>query len=165
MNPIEEYHKALAAPAAEFLPGSDDEKAAIARFRNFFGHLTEENARALTRETYSDPVFFYDTLKMVKNRAELEEYFVQTARNTESVQVRIMDVARSGPNYYIRWEMDIRLKKFRRGETLRSVGITHLRFDRDGRITLHHDFWDSTSGFFEHVPALGHVLRWIKGMF
>lgn len=165
MNPIDKYQQALALPAAEFSPGSAQEKAAIARFEKFFGNLTEQNARELTRETYTDPVFFYDTLKVVKNREELEEYFVETARNTESVKARIVDVARSGRDYYVRWEMEIRLKKFRRGETLRSVGMTHLRFSPEGKIQMHHDYWDSTSGFFEHVPALGGVLRWIKQKF
>lgn len=166
MNPVEAYQRAKTKmPGTEFRPGSPEEKAAIDGFARFFGNLTEENAAALTRETYADPVFFYDTLKVIESVPELEHYFVETARNTESVQARIEDVARSGPDYYVRWTMDIQMKKFRRGQTLRSVGMTHLRFNPEGKIILHHDYWDSTSGFFEHVPGLGFVIRRIKAMF
>lgn len=166
MNPVTAYQQAKASiPGTEFAPGSAQEKAAIDRFARFFGNLTEENAGALTRETYAEPLFFYDTLKVIDSLPELEHYFLETARNTESVQARIEDVSRSGADYYVRWTMDIRLKKFRRGETLTSVGMTHLRFNPEGKIVLHHDYWDSTSGFFEHVPALGFVIRRIKTMF
>jgi len=166
MNPVEAYQQAKAKlPGTEFRPGSPEEKAPIDRFARFFGNLTEENAAALTRETYAEPLFFYDTLKVIESVPELEHYFVETARNTESVQARIEDVARSGSDYYVRWTMDIQMKKFRRGQTLRSVGMTHLRFNPEGKIILHHDYWDSTSGFFEHVPGLGLVIRRIKAMF
>jgi hypothetical protein len=40
--------------------------------------------------------------------------------------------------------------------------MTHLKFNREGRIVLHQDYWDSTAGFFEYVPILGPVIRWIK---
>jgi hypothetical protein len=152
-------------PGQEMAPGSPAEQTALDRFARFFGQLTDKNARELTRQTYAENFYFFDTLKYLSGREALEEYFVETARNTESVQARITDVARSGSNYYVRWTMDIRLKKFRRGETLRSVGLTHLRFDEMGLIVLHHDYWDTTSGFFEHVPGLGSVLRWIRAKF
>jgi hypothetical protein len=40
--------------------------------------------------------------------------------------------------------------------------VTLLRFDRAGRVVLHQDFWDPAAGFYEHLPVLGPVLRWIK---
>jgi len=166
MNPLTAYQTALATSTGhQFAPESPEEKAAIARFSNFFGNLNEESAVELTRQTYAEPIFFYDTLKTITNLSELEEYFLETAQNTESVQARVLDVARSNGDYYLRWEMDIQLKKFRRGETLRSVGMTHLRFNPDGKIILHHDYWDSTEGFFQHVPVLGGVIRYIKTLF
>lgn len=164
-NYLPQYTAACQAPAADFAVGSPEEKAAVDRFRRFFGQLTEENARVLTRETYAEHFFFFDTLKVLTERDALEEYFVETALNTESVQAHVEEVARAGSNFYIRWRMDIRLKKFRRGQTLQSVGMTHLRFNDDGRIILHHDYWDASAGFFEHVPALGSIIRWIRGMF
>jgi hypothetical protein len=40
--------------------------------------------------------------------------------------------------------------------------MTMLRFDGEGRVVLHQDFWDPAAGFYEHLPVLGGVLRWIK---
>jgi hypothetical protein len=166
VDPVDSYAQAQKThKGVDFAPGSAAEKAAVERFQRFFGHLNEENARTLTRETYAENVFFFDTLKEINSLPELEEYFVETAHNTESVRAEVVDWARSGSDFYVRWTMEIQLKKFRRGETLRSVGMTHLRFNEEGKIILHHDFWDSTRGFYQHVPVLGGILRSIQARF
>jgi hypothetical protein len=42
-----------------------------------------------------------------------------------------------------------------------------IRFDREGRVILHQDFWDSAQGVWDHVPVLGiglqHVRRLLEG--
>ena len=58
--------------------------------------------------------------------------------------------------------MKVRMKKVAKGETITTPGITLVRFDRSGRILIHQDYWDSTTGLFEHVPALGYGIRAIK---
>ena len=60
--------------------------------------------------------------------------------------------------------MEIRFKRFRKGELTRSIGMSHLRVGADGRILLHQDYWDSASGLFEHVPVLGYGIRKIKAL-
>ena len=166
MDPVTSYQQALKEiPGAALPPGSTREKEALARFSRFFGNLNEANARELTRETYAEEVYFYDTLKEIRTLGALEEYFLETAHNTEAVTARIDDVARSGNDFYVRWTMDIRLKKFQRGRTLTSVGMTHLRFNEEGKIIFHHDYWDAASGFYQYVPVVGTAIRYIRSLF
>jgi hypothetical protein len=143
-------------------PNSPEAEAGIARFTKFFSDMTEESVRGLTRETYAPDAFFNDTLKTVRGADAIEHYFLETVKNAESVRATVQDVSVSDGNYYVRWTMDVRLAKFKRGQTLRSIGITHLRFDDAGRILIHQDYWDSTGGFFEHLPVVGGILRAIK---
>lgn len=58
--------------------------------------------------------------------------------------------------------MDIQFRKLKKGEVTRSVGMSHIRFDRDGKVTFLNDYWDSTSGFFEHVPVVGWLIGKVK---
>jgi len=164
-DPIQEYLSLLREPAAPVPGGEAAARRAVEGFADFYENLSEENVAGKVDRTYSEDVFFYDTLKLVRSRPELSQYMLETARNTESVKATILDVASSGGDYYVRWVMEIRLKKFKKGQTLTSVGVTHLRFDPEGKISLHYDYWDSTAGFFEHVPLVGGVLRWIKSKF
>jgi hypothetical protein len=58
--------------------------------------------------------------------------------------------------------MMIRIKRLRGGRATHSIGISHIVFDRDGRIALHQDFWEAASGLFEHIPLVGGLIRAIR---
>jgi hypothetical protein len=58
--------------------------------------------------------------------------------------------------------MRLRFLKLAGGEEKRSIGMSHVRFDADGRVELHQDFWDSAAGLWEHVPGLGGLLKLAK---
>jgi hypothetical protein len=158
------YQEALtkAAGAPAVAPGSPEEKAGIERFMDFFGDLSEERIRSKIRDVYADDVYFNDTLKEILGIDALEPYLLESASAVDSCTVEVGDVAVNQGNYYFRWTMDIRFKRIKKGELTRSIGISHIRFNREGKICLHQDYWDSTSGFFEHVPFVGYLIRKIK---
>lgn len=144
-------------------PDSAAEEEAIARFRDFFTSLTPEVARTRTADVYAANAYLHDTLATHHGVEEIRDYFVKTAERASGVAVQIEDVVRSGPDFYFRWSMDITWSAFRsKGETTRSVGVSLIRFDGDGKVVLHHDFWDSAGGFFEHLPVVGWMIRALK---
>lgn len=40
--------------------------------------------------------------------------------------------------------------------------MTHLRFDGEGRVAYHQDYWDSGANLFEKIPVLGSGIRAVK---
>ncbi len=143
--------------------GSTAEREAVDRLKGFLGNWTVETIQSNTLAVYAPDAWFNDTLKTVRGATNIQSYFLKTMKNTESISVQFEDVTRSGDGfYYFRWVMDNRLKSIARGETLRTLGITLVRFDAAGRVTVHQDYWDSTAGLFEHVPLLGRGIRAIK---
>jgi hypothetical protein len=48
------------------------------------------------------------------------------------------------------------------GETVQSIGMSHIRFNSAGQVVLHQDYWDSGSNLFEHIPVVGWLIRRIK---
>jgi SnoaL-like domain len=137
-------------------------EAGIGRFREFFSDVTAESVRRLGPGLYAEDIWFNDTLKTLRGREAVLAYFEKTAGHLESFRTRVDGTAVSGPDVYVRWTMEIRFKGAK--EPVRTVGVTLLRFDRAGRVVLHQDFWDPAAGFYEHLPVLGPVLRWIKSM-
>lgn len=152
----------LQARGSDPSPDSAEAEAGIERFRELFADLTEPRIRAQIREVYAADVFFNDTLKEIRGIEALEAYMVESARAVETCRVEVDDVASSQGSYYLRWRMDIRFLRFKKGVLTSSIGMSHLRLDDDGRILLHQDYWDATSGLFEHVPVLGYGIRAIK---
>jgi len=158
-SPVAEYLSAQETMSGAILSPADEQDA-VGRFRAFFGDITEASVTAKIPALYAENVFFNDTLKTVRGSQAIEAYFLKTTKHANFVRAKVVDVARSGENYYLRWVMDVQFAGSK--EVIRTDGMTHLRFDKDGKIILHQDFWDSTAGFFEHLPVLGPTITWIK---
>jgi hypothetical protein len=146
-----------------FPRGSSAEQAALARFAAFFADFSPNKIERLVDLTYAADVWFNDTLKTVRGREALRGYLAHSASAVQSCRVKILDtLSNEGGDYFVRWHMVIRFKRFKPNEDTETVGISHLRFDRDGLVALHQDYWDATQGLFEHVPILGMGIRAIK---
>lgn len=144
-------------------PGSEAERQAIDRVKGLLSDFKAEGFRDRVREVYAEDAFFNDTLKTVRGADAIEEYLGETADGIDKGTVEFLDVVSDSGNHYFRWLMTIQFKKFDRGEDKTSIGMTHIRFDADGKVALHQDYWDSASGLFEHVPVVGWMIRRIKG--
>ena len=143
-------------------PGSEAEAAAIDRFSRLFADLSVPNVDALIGEVYADSLFFNDTVKTIDHLADLRAYMLATAQSVEACRVEMLDQVRSGEDFYFRWEMEIVFKALQPGLVDLTPGMTHIRFDEEGRVVLHQDFWDPARGIYEHIPVLGPILRKIK---
>ncbi|HKL63194.1 MAG TPA: nuclear transport factor 2 family protein [Woeseiaceae bacterium] len=143
-------------------PDSEAEAAAVERVREFFADLTPERVQRMAADVYAADAFFNDTLKTLRGADAIGQYFLETARNAGSVQVVFHDISRSGDDFYFRWRMTMRIGALAGGEPLVSWGVTHFRFDEEGRVVVHQDFWDSAGGFYEHLPVVGGLLRAIR---
>ncbi len=160
-NPTADYLAFLKAnPGARL--SAREEKVAVERFQNFLSTFTEEKIRRDTSAVYAPDAFLDDTLKTVRGSEAIQEYFLGSVANTESITVEFTDMARSGHDYYFRWIMDVEFRFFRRGESVRTVGMTHVRFNEAGQVLLHQDYWDSGRGLFDHVPLIGNGTRFLK---
>lgn len=142
--------------------GTAAEKAAVQRVKDFLGSLTPENVQANTSKVYAGEAYFNDTLKTLNGVEAIEEYLVHTAETVNGITVEFDDVARSGPDFYFRWRMDFQAPKLRGGETIRTIGITQIRFDDEGKVLLHQDYWDSMAGLFEHLPVTNQMAGLVR---
>lgn len=160
LDVLERCMKELPQP---FERGSVGERDALARFARFFSDFSPDKVDRLVDLTYAPDVWFNDTLKTIRGRDALRSYLRHSAEAVESCRVEILDtLGNERGDYYLRWAMVIRFRRFKRGQDTRTIGMSHLRFNADGLVRLHQDYWDSTAGLFEHVPLLGAGIRAIK---
>ena len=150
-------------PSAPLPPQKESE--ALDRIKTFLSNLREDYILNHASKVYTPDAFFNDTLKTVIGAKNIENYLLETARNTDEIRVEILDTSSSGADYYLRWVMDVKFKKFHRGRSFRTIGITHIRFSQDGLVSLHQDYWDSARGLYEQIPILGSGIRAIRRMF
>jgi hypothetical protein len=163
-DPVTSFQGAMKSTASVQGPprGSAAEKEAVSRFEKFLGCLNEQTARQDTTKVYAPDAYLNDTLKTIHGSQNIRDYFIKTAKGLDSMIVNFDDVAISGHNYYFRWTMDTLMKHLSPGKNVHTIGVTLVRFDPEGRVLIHQDFWDSAQGVWDHVPLLGSVIRWIQ---
>ena len=159
-----DYAKALAERPGVSLGNNESAQRAVQRFAALYGDLSEENVKALARETYAADAWFNDTVATEVGIDAVENYLLKTARGAEKVEARLEDVAVSGSDVYARWTMEIRTKNLAGGKPIMTEGISQLRFDHEGRIILHQDFWNPAAGIYQHIPVLGPAIRFVNGL-
>jgi hypothetical protein len=144
-------------------PGSDEEKEAIARFTTFYAVFSADVIKKGVKNLYAEDAYFRDVYKTVRGRDSIEAYFLKSAETVHECTFDIQDIAVHEGNYYFRWIMHLTTKRWK-DEPIKAVGMSHVRFDKEGMVIFHQDYWDS-SIIYEKVPIMGSVIRWIKRQF
>ena len=161
---VAEYHRRMEKVSPSGLEeGGPGEQAALARFEKFLQGIGDVKfVRDQTLKVYAADAYLDDTLVVHHGAAEIEAYFVKTSETMKSYQVTIDDVARSGDNYYVRWTMIFSAPALSGGQPVHSIGISHIRFNREGRVEFHQDFWDSGKNFYAHLPVVGGAVGFVR---
>ena len=115
-------------------------------------------------KVYADNLFFNDTLKTLRSGDEVTQHLLATAEMLSRGSVECFATTRdANGDYYIRWQMSYAGPKLNSGEPIVTIGMTQLRFNGQGQVILHQDYWDASTGVFEHSPLVGGLVKFIRG--
>lgn len=161
---VEEYRKAIATASSEGpAAGSAAEKQARENFTNYLKNVgNQDYIRANTAKVYAPNAFLNDTLATHYGPEEIEAYFVKTADVMTMFELTIDDVARSGQDHYFRWTMIFAAPAMAKGEPIHSIGVSQVRFNEQGQVVMHQDFWDAAGNFFDKIPVSGPSINFIR---
>ena len=151
----------------ELAPATQDasKDSRIQPFVKLYNGMKNEALTDLIENAYTEKIYFNDTLVTIDSRKELIRYLKTTAEQVDNLELSVLDVTAIGQNdqdLIVRWTMVTHLTLLGKEKKIDSAGITHLHLNGQGKIILHQDFWDSMQGFYQHIPILGGLLRWIK---
>lgn len=134
----------------------------IRSFIRLYDQLDDGALPELVNATYADPLYFNDTLVTLHDRQALLAYLEQTQDHLGKMEFVALGTLAQKDDLYVRWKMRTRFTVLGEDKDVQTIGFSHLRFNDQGKIILHQDFWDSTQGFYQHIPIIGGLLQWIK---
>lgn len=134
--------------------------AALLRLVDFYETLSPQTLARLP-QVYAPGAFFKDPFNEVHGLeaigALFGHMFVQVAQPRFVVHSKIAQ----GSEAFLTWDFEFRMKRLVAGvQTVR--GATHLRFDADGLVCMHRDYWDAAEELYEKLPLLGGLMRLLK---
>ncbi|MGF2734861.1 nuclear transport factor 2 family protein [Marinobacter sp. DUT-1] len=135
--------------------------ATIEHFKALFNELDKGNLNKL-QAVYSEDIRFQDPFNQVAGLDELTHYFAGAYKNVISCRFEFEPAVATGASVALPWVMKLRHKRIRGGREISVDGISHLEIE-DGRVSFHRDYFDAGQLLYENLPALGRIVRWIKG--
>lgn len=159
-----DYRAALTARPGVVFDNPEQGRRASQKFADLYSDLSPQNVNARVRDTYAPEAWFNDTVATEVGIDAIARYLLKTARGAEKINATVRDVAVSGADCYVRWTMEVRTKSLAGGKPVTTEGVSQLRFDDEGRIILHQDFWNPAAGIYGHLPLLGPAIRFVNGL-
>ena len=135
---------------------TDPRAAAAIRF---FETLTASDV-ARMGQLYTDDARFKDPFNEVSGLAHVQRIFAHMFSALDTPRFVVLSALVEGDQCFLTWDFLFRMKG--QPQECRIHGSSHLRFALDGRIADHRDYWDAAEEFYEKLPVLGALLRWIK---
>jgi len=135
---------------------------ALQRFIDLYSPIDADYIDAHLHEVYAPELYFNDTLATIYDRDTLKAHMLKTAERLDYMNLDVQQTWRDGEDVFLRWIMETHFSIMGSEREARTIGISQLRFDDQGRVIFHQDFWDSSQGLDQHLPILGTVTRWLR---
>jgi ketosteroid isomerase-like protein len=126
----------------------------------FFETISPASVAQLT-QIYTDDVFFKDPFNEVRGIAAVSHIFGHMFEQVDAPRFVVTTRVLQGDDAFLTWDFLFSMKRFARDEQC-IHGATHLRFDADGRVCMHRDYWDAAEELYEKLPLLGAMMRGLK---
>lgn len=152
-----------AAKASVFAKDSPGSQAAVERFKTFNSDYSAANITNNMKNVYATGVYFRDPFKEIHGEPEMEAYLLRTSEAVAEFSMDWQDVSEHNGDYYFRWVMTLKLKRDgKKKPPTKTPGISHVRFDAEGKVIFHQDYFDAATFLYERIPVLGAEIRFIK---
>jgi hypothetical protein len=133
----------------------------LERFLGLFADFRPEAVRDAALAAYADDAYFNDGFVELEGAAAIADYLARSAGHTAAIDVDVEHLVQADGEVYIRWVMRFDTAGSR-SRTIVAPGISHLRFDADGRIVYHHDYWDASGALAAFVPLVPSILDAVR---
>lgn len=130
-------------------------------FVRFYNSLNANNLGSLAA-LYHPDVVFCDPVHQISGLPALRDYFAHAyARLTES-HFHVQSMAASSQTGFVSWQMRIRHPAIAQGNEILVDGCSELRWQEDGFIIAHRDYYDLTQMVYQHLPVIGWLTSKVK---
>ncbi|MEC5212306.1 hypothetical protein RCH06_000846 [Polaromonas sp. CG_9.5] len=136
-------------------------REAAARVVEFFETLSPASLAQLGA-LYTPQAYFKDPFNEVSTLAEIRQIFSHMYETLEQPHFVVTGCIVDGAQCFLTWEFKFRFKSYARQTDQTVRGGSHLKFNAQGRVEFHRDYWDAAEELYEKLPVVGGLMRWLK---
>ena len=117
------------------------------------------------RGVYAADARFKDPFNDVQGLPAIARLFDHMFRQLDQPRFTVRNAVAQGDALFLTWDFDFRTGRPGRTRGARAMqihGASHLRFNTDGQVAMHRDYWDAAEELYEKLPIIGTLMRWLK---
>ena len=133
----------------------------IDRIEAYFATLTAESLDRIGN-IYTADAYFKDPFNEVRGLASIHAIYAHMFDALIDPRFVIVNRIVSADQAMLEWDFTFRIRRFRPQQPWSIHGTTHLRFDGDGRIAFHRDYWDTGEELYARLPVIGSVIGFLR---
>jgi len=127
----------------------------------FYHDLSIESV-ARFPEFYAEDAYFKDPFNEVRGLPAIQRIFTHMFRQVGEPRFVVTGRVVDEGGVMLIWEFYFRVRLWGKGEAQVMRGVSHLRFDADGKVNYHRDYWDTGEELYMKLPALGTLMRGLR---
>ena len=127
----------------------------------FFESVSPETISRIG-DLYAADARFKDPFNAVQGVPALEHIFRHMFTQVESPRFVVTERIAQNNSAMLAWRFEFGVRV---GKTVRPQvvnGVTHFKFDVNGKVSLHRDYWDTGEELYMKLPVLGWLLRALR---
>jgi hypothetical protein len=115
-------------------------------------------------EFYSDNAYFKDPFNEVRGLPAIQRIFTHMFGQVAEPRFVVTEKVVDQNGAMLVWEFYYRVRLWGKGEAQVMRGVSHLRFDVEGKVNYHRDYWDAAEELYMKLPAIGPLMRGLRRM-
>ena len=127
----------------------------------YFETLSAESVDRLG-EYYAADAWFKDPFNEVRGIAAIQRIFSHMFTQVDEPRFVVTERVVDAGGAMLVWELGFRVRLWGKGQAQVMRGVSHLKFDADGKVNYHRDYWDTGEELYMKLPGLGTLMRGLR---
>ncbi|MES2317795.1 MAG: nuclear transport factor 2 family protein [Pseudomonadota bacterium] len=134
---------------------------ALERLVRFFETISPQTVREQLESVYAPDAKFKDPFNEVEGLEAIGAIFGHMFEQVDGPVFIVTASVMQDGQAFLTWDFLFKMKRFSREQQC-IRGATHIRFNAEGKVNEHRDYWDAAEELYEKLPLLGALMRWLK---
>ena len=128
---------------------------------NFFETVSPETVSRIG-DLYASDARFKDPFNDVQGVPAIERIFRHMFTQVEAPRFVVTERIVQYDSAMLAWRFEFGVRVGKRVHPQVVNGVTHFKFDGEGKVSLHRDYWDTGEELYMKLPVLGWLVRALR---
>ena len=137
------------------------DRNAIGALLAFYETLTPDRVQDFALY-YAEDAYFKDPFNEVNRIEDIREIFARMYRQVTDPRFFVRERIGDESGLFLVWDLSYRIRAWKPQVDRVIHGVSHLRFNLEGKVSYHRDYWDTGEELYAKLPLIGGAVRLLR---